>query len=350
MANSYTSPNMSLSIPSVGIDPGPDWADNLNASLTILDQHSHLAGSGVLITSQAININADLPFNSNNLTTARSIRFFSQTSPLSGGGDLGCLYESGVDLYYNDGNGAQIRITQSGGVVGSPGSISGLVSPASATYVSGNSTFVWQSAASTPANLDAGSIILRNIVANSKGLTLNPPAAMSANYTLTLPQIPSVLSFLTIDTSGNISGTVSTSQGITNAMLSPGNVQIVTNNGGSVSSTTFQYTGISVTITTSGRPVWVGIKPYTVSVYDLGNQWTVSANDTAYLGLFYVGGAELSTNSNPDITGNGTSIIPPGFLYLDTSGAGTYTYGLYLKSNLGLMTTIGDLDLVAFEI
>src|SRR6185437_5151905 len=112
MANFTTSPNMNLVIPTVGVDPGPDWASNINSSLTILDGHDHSSGKGVQITPSGINISSDLTMVQNNLTNVRSIRLFPQTSPLALPTDVGALYESGVDLYYNDANGNQIQITK----------------------------------------------------------------------------------------------------------------------------------------------------------------------------------------------------------------------------------------------
>jgi hypothetical protein len=121
------------------------------------------------------------------------------------------LYENGVDLFYNDGNGTQIRITQSGGIVGTPGSIGGLVPPASVTYVSATPAFVFQSNVNTAANLDGGSITLRNIVLNSKGITINPPASLPANYSITLPSNPPAsIKIMTMDSSGNIGVTYDT--------------------------------------------------------------------------------------------------------------------------------------------
>ncbi len=221
MSNTTLSPNMNLPIPVVGVDPGPEWGNDLNSCLTFIDQHNHAPGSGVQINPSGLNINTDLPMGSNNLTIVRSVRFNAQNSPLALSTDLDCAYVSGVDLYFNDGNGNQVRITQSGGVAGSPGSIANLVSPASASYVGADETFVWQSDANTPANMDMASLILRNLVANSKGLTLAPPAAMGSNYTLTLPPAGTAAgNFVTIDTSG----TMSSSVGVDNSTL-----QIATN-------------------------------------------------------------------------------------------------------------------------
>src|ERR1035437_5104914 len=123
MSNIILSPNMTLPIPVVGVDPGPDYALNLDACLGIIDSHNHSNGSGVQITPAGMNINADLSFGGNNATHLRSVKFSPQSSLLSLASDSGVLYESGVDLYYNDALGNQIRITASGGVNGSPGSI-----------------------------------------------------------------------------------------------------------------------------------------------------------------------------------------------------------------------------------
>lgn len=208
------SPNMNLPIPSVGATQGPTWASDINACLSLVDTHDHSSGSGVQVTPAGLNINADLSLNSNNLVLARSLRMQSQSTAIIGASDLGAVYNLLGELYYKDGLGNNVQITSGGSVAGTPGSIANLVSPASASYVALNSTFVWQSDANTPANMDAASYIFRNLVANSFGLTLNPPSAMGANYSLTLPSIPGSTSFLTIDTGGNISGSVSTNQGI----------------------------------------------------------------------------------------------------------------------------------------
>lgn len=198
------SPNMNLPVPVVGQEPGPDYANDVNNSLNIVDGHNHSTGYGVQITPTGLDINADLPINNNNLTLVRTLRLMPQVSTPAGPLDLGALYETGVDLYYIDGAGNNVRITQGGSVAGAPGSISNLVSPASASYNSGSSTFVWQSAVNTPANMDFAAATLRNLVANSKGLTLAPPNAMAADYTLVLPPLPLSQKIMTLDASGNI--------------------------------------------------------------------------------------------------------------------------------------------------
>lgn len=187
MAGETISPNMNLILPGVGETEGPDYAIDLNNSLLIIDQHDHSQGQGVPITPDGISITGDLTFSNYDATNLKSVQFYDQSIAVT---DLGSLYELDGDLYYRDASSNNVRITESGGVAGSPGSISNLVSPASASYVALNSTFVWQSDVNTPAIMDGASIILRNLSAGSYGLTLEPPAAMAADLTLVLPNPP----------------------------------------------------------------------------------------------------------------------------------------------------------------
>lgn len=219
MADTLLSPNMSLPVPVVGVDPGPDFATNINTCLSLLDSHNHAPGSGIQIDPTGININADLQMNSNNLIGARTARFTSQSTVLSLPADLSCLYAVLGDLYFNDGLGNQIRLTQSGSIVGTAGSITGLASPASASYVAANSTFVWQSGTNIPANLDAGSVILRKVSVNSPGITLSVPSAISTDYNVILPPLPAADSFMCIDQSGNITAPYLKAAGIPLAAL-----------------------------------------------------------------------------------------------------------------------------------
>lgn len=205
MANTVTSPNMNLPVPTVGVDPGPDWANNLNSCLGAIDSHNHSPGQGVSISPSGLNISSDLPFNNNNATTLRSTRFQAQGSNLNLPSDLGCLYVSGVDLFYNDENGNQIRITQSGSIVGTAGSISGLPSgTASVSYAAG--TYTFQSATNTPGAIASGPVSIGNSTVGSPTVTLAPNNAIASNYSLSLPAaLPGSTSVLTVDNSGNVS-------------------------------------------------------------------------------------------------------------------------------------------------
>lgn len=369
MANTMPSANMSLPIPVVGVDPGPDYATNQNSCFTILDAHNHTSGSGVQITPAGLNINSDLSLNINDLTLVRTVRFSAQSAVLSDAADLGCLYEVGVDLYYNDGSGNQIRLTQSGGVAGTSGSIAGLTSPASATYVGANQTFVWQSAASTPANLDAGSVIIRKIVASSNGITLSAPLALASNFTLTLPtSLPASQKFATIDASGNIASNWATDNstleissntlqikdlGVTRPKLSALGQQLSSSSGGfTTTSTSFvDVTNLSVTITTTGRPVMLMVLGGT------GSSLSVAKNGTPASCTFQIlRDAVVVGQGNLSITATGATVVshdvPTGGLNtVDVVAAGTYVYKVQAKAVTATTTVgVGAAKLLAYEL
>ena len=208
MSDTTISPNMNLIVPVVGQDPGPDWANNLNADLGILDEHNHSPGQGVQINPAGLNINADLPLNGNNLTLVKTVNFVSQLAPLAGAPpNLGAIYVAGNELFYNDEAGNVVPITHNGSVNAGAGSITGLPNgTASVSYSGIAQTYTFQSATNTPANLDGGSITLRPIAISPNGITINAPPSLPASYSLTLPgALPGVTSAINVDPSGNMS-------------------------------------------------------------------------------------------------------------------------------------------------
>lgn len=202
---------MSLTVPGVGTEAGPQYATEINQDLVTLDSHDHTAGKGLPIVPAAIDINTALTFQNNFATNVAGIALLPQGATPS----INTVYESGVDLFYVDGNGNNVQITANGGVAGSPGNITGLAAPASVSYISASSTFVFQSDTNIAANLDGGSVLLRNITPNStNAITLSPPANLNSSFTLTLPTLPVANSFLTINTIGQITGSIPTAAGL----------------------------------------------------------------------------------------------------------------------------------------
>lgn len=376
------SPNMGLPVPVVSQEPGPDYASDINNSLGIIDQHNHTTGQGVPVPSAGLNINADLTFNDNNATALRSANYQPQVSPLALPADIGCTYVSGVDLYYNDGIGNQVRITQSGGVAGSPGSIANLASPASASYVSASSTFVWQSAANTAANNDGGSLILRNLTANSKGLTLSPPNAMGADYGIILPNLPASQKIMTLDSVGNMtapyvvdnstievaSNTIQVKAlGIGTAQLAAGSVtkpklaalgqQLSSTFAASSSATGFtNVSGSTVTITTTGRPVKILLIPSGTAALS-GVSVTIGVGNTSGIGNVRVtqngssiGVQSVSTQIPAVVSSSITTQFPiSGFAWIGTPSAGAQTYLVQIQTTTG--NTVGITgQLIAYEL
>ncbi len=204
MSNTTISPNMNLPVPNVGEDPGPDWATNVDACLNAIDSHNHGAGQGVPIAADGISIQTDLPMNDNNLTDVRSVNFEVQGSPLALGTDIGCIYVSGKDLYYNDEDGNHVRITTGGNVNAGAGSITGLPSgTASVAFSAG--TYTFESATSTPATINVGPIVTGAATASPKTVTIAASGSQPANYGLTWPlALPGATSVLSVDSVGQM--------------------------------------------------------------------------------------------------------------------------------------------------
>lgn len=308
------SPNMQLPVPTVGQESGPQYAFDINSSLTLVDSHDHTPGKGVQITPSGLNINNSLAMNNNFLVSTAGVTFQAQgsTAPLN------TVYEKGVDLYYVDGNGNDVRLTQSGGVAGSPGSISNLTSPASASYVSGLSTFVWQSGTGIAANMDLGALLLRNLSPNSTfAITLQPPAALSSNYTITLPALPATTSFLTITSSGTMASSVATAQGIITSMIAD---QAVT--AGKIATSTITQLQVSPgTLTTTSLSASAGILPsQTNSTGVLNNAQTTAIQQftTSSTSPVPITDLEVNVVTAPDFVFN--NIRP---VFLNFSGTGS---------------------------
>jgi hypothetical protein len=358
MANFTITPNMNLISPIPGVDPGPDYATNQASTLSIIDGHTHTPGSGVLITPAAMNINSDLSMNGNNLNLVKTVNYKANSGSLAGSPpNLGCTYVGGNELYYNDEAGNVVQITNNGSVNAGAGSITGLPSgTASASYNSGSETFVWQSATNTPANMDGGSFIFRDISASSKGVTVNAPSGLAADYSLNWPSsLPASTKIVTIDTSGNIAAVydvdnvtlevssnllqIKPDGGITGAMIGSKTVTIANISGPAIqqsasSGTYFQsgqsiadVTNLTVTITSTGNPIVIGL---TNDNSDNGSAIALTdsaANATMDLFLIRSG----TTNSVAHYAYSTLSLLElqtqaPSVLLIDPIGAGTYTY------------------------
>lgn len=124
-----TTPNMNLVIPAVGVTLGPQWASDINAALALIDAHDHSPGKGVPINASGMNIDSDLSFQNNSATNLASVNFTAQsiTPPNNS------IFESGVDLFFVDGNGNIVRLTQSGSVIRTAGTFNAYFSLEDAT-------------------------------------------------------------------------------------------------------------------------------------------------------------------------------------------------------------------------
>lgn len=386
-ANGETqSANMGLVIPGVGVTTGPQWASDINASLNIIDAHDHSAGRGVQVTPSGLNISSDLSIGGNNLTNIRAVRMGTQSGVLNGASDLGELYNNQGNLFYADGNGNQVQITLNGSVAGATGSISGLNSPASASYNSGSQTFIWQSGSNTAANMDAGSLLMRNITANSKALTLSPPAAMGSNYSVTLPTLPASQKIMTLDASGNMSAPytvdnstldissnllevaasgVGTTQ-IANGAVTQGKLASKTStssssvSGFSGSSSSF-VTLASVTYTSTGRPAIVSLQSTVitnsyirVSGVSTSSEAFVTAQiaffqDGGDIGVYDLGSVSYQRSTTPTY-GSSINYSPSGFMRIIQPSAGSVTIDFKYKVSMTAGSGTGLFEASGFAV
>lgn len=367
------SPNMNLPVPVVGQEVGPQWAIDINSCFSLLDSHNHTSGSGVQITPSAVDINSDLLFNGNNATLLRTARFQPQLTVPALASDVGCLSVTGVDLWYNDVNGNQIRITQSGSIVGTAGSITGLVSPASASYNAISAKFVWQANVNVAADMDFASAIMRKTgVVSSPALTLQVPSSMGSDFTLVLPTLPVSQKIMTLDASGNMAAPyvvdnssieISTNTiqikddgvttpkiinaAVTASKLAALNLVASTTSGAfSTNSTSFvPVTNLSNTITNTARPVVVQL---------VGRP----GGFLSRFGLLGTGGRvrivrDITAIADFDIANNGGTNYQPcnsiNFVdYLVTPGTHTYVVNV-LVNNAAFTFTVEECILLTYE-
>lgn len=362
MANVTNSPNMNLPIPVVGQDPGPQWAVDVNSSLTLIDQHNHTPGFGVQIPPAGLNINTNLPFNNNSVTSLQAAVLTPQISYSTNYG----LHAEGLDLYFVDGNGNNIRIT-SGGTVNATSSG---ISSGTATAGFSSGILVVNAASNTPANIQAASYLMGNNVASSNYLTLQPPNAMPASYSLTFPSVPGVLSFMALDASGNMSTVAAVSGGITSSNIASGTItpQNLAPLGQQISAScgTFtdnsgvftNVTNLSVSINTTGRPVFVGlIHDGNTSVP--GSYWQAASLTSGSAAVSYIAinrnGSQIYGSQIISQVGGALFpeiAVPVTTVYqIDTPSSGSYTYIVKLRSlNSNTLATLNEAKLIAYEL
>lgn len=368
MANTIPSPNMNMPVPVVGTEDGPQYATDQNQCFSILDAHTHAPGYGVQITPDGISISTDLPFDGNFATEVAGVSFRVQTgNPTT---NLS-LYTKGNDIYFLDGSGNAVQMTTGGAVNATSSGISS--GTASASFIGG--VLVATSATSIAAAVDAGAYILRYSGSypspSGNYISLQAPAALASGYSITFPALPaSNNSFMTMSTAGVIAATVTVDSssleissntlqikdsGVSAAKIAAGSItqvkmgalgQQLSTTCGTFSTASTSYvdvTNLSVTITSTGRPIYVGLISDAATV---DNSAVIgSGGDTAYIKILRDStlAAQLSTN--------GSSSTPATIVQtIDAPGAGTYTYKVQMKRSGGAAVSINYAKLIAYEL
>lgn len=357
---STTTPNMGLIVPGVGTEVGPNWANEINGDLSSIDQHNHTTGQGVPIPVSGLNINSDFPMNGYNLVNPRTVRFEQLlTAPAASVPDVGVIYaakvSSNYELFYNDTSGNQVQITTGGAVNATS---SGITGPGGASASFSGGILVVDGSTNTPGNIKAGSILFGNNIVGSNFATVSPPAALGANYNLTLPPTNATgqTAIMTIDTSNNMGEIAKiTNSNIANQTITA--TQIANNTittaqtvvRANAATSSFNFSGIPTSPTTiatltqtfAGGPCYLGICAGTphFSLAVLSGSTSV----TGYLFIYIDGGTsygwDFNNGSNNNIGQGGALFSCPGPLFLPAGlSAGSHTITLVAQVSTGGVT------------
>lgn len=385
-------PLMNLDLPTPTVTAGPAWATALNAALTVVDSHDHSSGNGARITPSGLNINSALTLNNNNLINSKSIRLTNQLSALSGPDDLAAVYNVNGELFYNDGLGNQVQITASGGLnAASIGGIGGDYASSSAlvSYNSSNQTYTFEQSTGVNADLNAASLTIREAASSANGITLNSPTSLSASYSLIMPNaLPASNLPISLNNSGQISfGQIETDQiedeaitiqkravraitvngsnpGLNGVVRSSSSENYVTDNSGFGSSS---VTNLSITITTNGGPVVVGLMPDNSGTgFNPARIRLKRQSGSGNLTIAATMSIRRNDGVNPIVsyttefvrevsTTAGATVPPSALTVVDNVPAGTYTYDVTaLVQSSDFVTNVEfevrNLNLYAYEI
>lgn len=341
-----TTPYMNMTLPTVTVTLGPLYATENNAAFNVVDSHDHTSGQGIQIPTAGIALDADLTFGSYNAITLRSTRYTAQASPLGLVTDIGCIYVSGVDMWFNDGNGVQIQLTASGALnAASIGGIGGdyATSTASVAYSDSTKTFKFLQDTNKSSLLDTGTILLRRTdVTSSAATTIRANTSLTVGYGIMLPTaLPVSASFCAMDASGNLTFTNSLALLALSGVLSVG-----------TSATIGTSLTVGTTLTVGTDTTLSNLTESTVLVLDASKK-IISSFATTFLkkmtnfgNLSWTPTGSLTTNST--YTGNWRQIGDCAEYYLNIEFAGTPNNPSTITFNLPASQTIDTAKLIGY--
>ena len=139
-----TTTNMSLNEPSVGVTTGPTWATQTNSNWETIDTHDHTSGKGVQLTPSALNINSDLEFNQNSITELKNAVLDNDIHTSPSGDTNYSIYSYGANLYWRNGSGVAVQITDGSGINTSGGSISNMTGNSQVQFSGVNKSYTFK--------------------------------------------------------------------------------------------------------------------------------------------------------------------------------------------------------------
>lgn len=117
---------MNMELPVVLTTLGPEWAEELNAALEVVDGHDHTSGKGKPVPVSGLDINANLNFQNKKAYNLFSTQYQEVSSVLTGASNADSISAFDGDLYWTNGAGNSVQITSGGSVITSPGTFSSL--------------------------------------------------------------------------------------------------------------------------------------------------------------------------------------------------------------------------------
>ena len=222
---------MGLTTSSVGVTAGPTWATNEQTNLTTLDNHDHTSGKGVQLGPSSLNINADLEFNQNSASELKNVIFDSSVTAASTNYSL---YQSSGNVYWRNGSGTAVQITDGSAVNTSGGSISGMSANAQVLFSSNAYVFKFDSTLSDPGIAKLGCADITMYKYDASGSAANVTLKFLGSGTTGVLTVPDETGTL-LSTATSFAGTISVATSASNASitLSPhGTGHVVAGNGG----------------------------------------------------------------------------------------------------------------------
>lgn len=363
-----TTTYMGLTLPTPGATLAPTWASTLNTAITAVDAHTHLSGSGQLIVTAALNINADLPFGGYMAKTLKASKYSDQSGTLS---DLSAVYSVNGELYWNDAVGNKVAITSGGSInVGSLGAIGGMSATSAVTYSDTLKSYSFTQSAGITAKIACGDILLYENIAGAKAITIKSPASLAGAYSVTMPAVTPTANgaLMVMSSAGDLTAIESAAVGlplvgsgsgstpiygqvvaagvatdaietakiknlnITTAKIADGNVtqakraalgQQVSGSSAGYSSTStvfIQPTNLSISITTTGRPVFLSL------IHD-GGSWAGAVGNQGGTDTYFRFNRDSTQVYHALVQSGAVMYLPPGSMtFIDSPAAGTYTY------------------------
>lgn len=117
---------MNLSLPTVSVTLGPEYATQNNTAFESIDAHDHTSGKGVKVPTLGLNINANLTFGGYKAYNLFSTQYTASGAALTGASNANSVSVYNGNLYFTNGSGNSVQITSGGALVASPGAVTTL--------------------------------------------------------------------------------------------------------------------------------------------------------------------------------------------------------------------------------